>query len=440
MTVQDAPTAQDVPAVQNVPAAQYVATARTTATRGRDRMHYERAVAHAVLDEAYDCAVGLVVGGEPRVLPTLHVRVGDRLYLHGSTGGRLGLAARGGGVPVCVSVTLLDGLVYARSQFHHSANYRSVVVIGTARLVTDDAERRAAMSALVDKLGSGRAADSRPPSSRELAQTAVLVLPLEEVSVRARTGGVQDDPADHALPHWAGVLPLRRVPGPPRPDAGTTASLPGYLAASRSPWHTAATLSGDHVVLEQLGPGHVDSLLAALGDDEVWRHLPSPRPRDRAEMAAHVAGLLRSQYQGERVAWAQLDAATGEVIGMTCYHDIDQEGGSLGIGHTALARSRWRSGVNTEAKLLLLERAFGTLRAERVFWYTDIRNERSQRAIERLGATRDGVLRRHRLRPDGTWRDTVLYAMTVDEWPAAAARLRTRLSAAPGPSRSRTSA
>jgi uncharacterized protein len=217
----------------------YPPTPRTTATRHRDRMHYDRALAHAILDEAYDCAVGFVVDGSPRVLPTLHVRVGETLYLHGSTGGRLGLAARDAGVPICLTVTLLDGIVYGRSHFHHSANYRSVMALGTARAVADESEKRLAMTALVEKTGRGRAADSRPPTRRELAQTAVLALELEEVSVRARTGAVVDDPADLGLPHWAGVLPLRRVAGPPEPDVGVTAATPHYLTGPRAGWHTA---------------------------------------------------------------------------------------------------------------------------------------------------------------------------------------------------------
>ncbi len=159
----------------------YTRTERTTATRTRDRMSYDREAAHAILDEAFDCAVALVVEGDPRVLPTLHVRVGETLFVHGSSGGRFGLSARGDGVPICVSVTLLDGLVYARSQFHHSANYRSVVAMGVARPVTDPAEKLAAMAALADKVGAGRAADSRAPTRQELAQTSILALPLEEV-------------------------------------------------------------------------------------------------------------------------------------------------------------------------------------------------------------------------------------------------------------------
>ena len=407
----------------------YTPTSRTTATRNRARMHYERGLAHAILDEAYDCSVAFIADGEPRILPTLHARVGDTVYLHASSGGRLGLTTRGAGARVCLSVTLLDGLVFARSQFHHSANYRSVVVHGTARPVTDNVEKRMAMTALVEKAGRGRSSDSRPPNRKELAETRVLALDLIEVSVRARTGGVSEDEADLALDHWAGVLPLRRVAGPPEADAGVGAPPPGYLGPpSRSGWHTAASMRGRHVLLDQLAPSHVESLLAALSDDEVWEFLPTRKPATHDEMAAVVTTALRAQWLGERVPWVQRDPGTGEVLGMTMYHDVDEASRVVGIGHTILGKRWWRTGVNTESKLLLLERAFDVLGAERVFWYTDIRNGRSQRAIARLGASRDGIIRRHRKRPDGSWRDSVMFAMTADEWPLAAARLRARLA------------
>jgi RimJ/RimL family protein N-acetyltransferase/nitroimidazol reductase NimA-like FMN-containing flavoprotein (pyridoxamine 5'-phosphate oxidase superfamily) len=408
----------------------YTATDRTTATRSRHRMHYERDKAHAILDEAFDCAVAFVVDGEPRLLPTLHVRVGDTLYLHGSTGGRMALTSRGDGIPVCVSVTLLDGLVYARSQFHHSANYRSVVAHGLARPVTDPAEKAEAMRALVEKVGAGRATDSRPPNKQEMAQTSVLALPLVEVSVRAREGGVADDEEDLGLPHWAGVLPMRRVAGPPEPAPDVPVPPPAYLPGRPSTeWQTPVLLEGRHVRLEPLSPSHAPALLEALDDEEVWRHIPKVQPRTVAEMGEDIAEVIRGQWRGDRSGWAQVDPVTGTVMGMTTYHDIDQERRSVGIGHTMLGRKWWRTGVNTEAKLLLLERAFDVLGAAKVFWFTDIRNERSQQAIARLGASRDGVLRRQRLRPDGSWRDTVLFAMTADEWPAAAQRLRDRLAA-----------
>ncbi|MBM2617720.1 GNAT family N-acetyltransferase [Actinoplanes sp. LDG1-06] len=407
----------------------YPRTSRTTATRYRDRMHYDRALAHAILDEAYDCTVGFAVDGEPRVLPTLHVRVGETLYLHGSSGGRMGLSARGGDVPVAVSVTLLDGLVYARSHLHHSANYRSVIVHGRARLVTDPEEKLAAMAALVDKVGAGRSADSRPADTKEAAQTSVLALPLVEVSARARRGGVIDDPDDLALPHWAGVLPVRRVFGPPEADAGVEADVPAYLPGAGLPWAFPVPLAGRHVRLEPLTLGHAAGLVEATGDDGVWEHLPTRAPQTTEAMRDYLARLLRFQWSGSQICWAQVDPATGRVIGMTSYHDVDPDRRALAIGHTIVGRPWWRTGVNTEAKLLLLEHAFDTLGAERVFWHTDIRNERSQQAIARLGAVREGVLRRHKQRPDGSWRDTVVFGMTADEWPGAGHRLRELLAA-----------
>ncbi|GLW28754.1 bifunctional pyridoxamine 5'-phosphate oxidase family protein/GNAT family N-acetyltransferase [Actinoplanes regularis] len=407
----------------------YAATDRTTATRTRDRMHYDREKAHAILDEAFDCAVGFVVQGEPRVLPTLHVRVGETLYLHGSTGGRMALTAGTDGIPVCVSVTLLDGLVYGRSHMHHSANYRSVVVHGVARPVTDLAEKTEAMHALVEKSGAGRAADSRPPTKREMAQTNVLALPLVEVSVRARDGGVIDDPEDLTLPHWAGVLPVRRVTGPPETQAGVPVPPPAYLAGNpTTAWQTPVLLEGRHVRLEPLSPSQAPGMFEALDDEEVWRHIPQPRARTVEDTAADIAEVIRGQWRGDRAGWAQVDPATGAVMGITTYHDVDPNRRSVGIGHTMLGRKWWRTGVNTEAKLLLLERAFDVLGAAKVFWYTDIRNDRSQNAIARLGASRDGLIRRQRLRPDGSWRDTVVFALTAEEWPAAAQRLRDRLA------------
>ncbi|MCW2639994.1 MAG: gcn5-related n-acetyltransferase [Dactylosporangium sp.] len=407
----------------------YPATPRTTPRRHSDRLTYDADVVHAILDEAYVCDLGFVVDGEPRLLPTMHVRVDDTLYLHGSTGSRPLLAARQAtGLSVSVAVTLLDGLVLARSQFNHSANYRSVVAHGVARLVDDEADKRRVLDALVDKIGAGRTADSRPPTARELAQTAVLALPLREVSAKVRSGGVIDEPEDYALPYWAGVVPLRLTPGAPQPDAGVTAPVPSYLRTARSEWLEPVTLRGKHVTLEPLEKSHVDGLFAATADDEVWSWLTHYRPADRDDMAAIVTAALEASHAGTRVPWVQRDAETGQIIGTTSFYAIDPGNRSVAIGHTFIGRPWWRTGVNTESKLLLLGRAFDDLGAERVEWHTDIRNERSQRAIERLGASREGILRRHRQRPDGSWRDTVLYSMTVDEWQAARARLTGRLT------------
>ncbi|OKI89514.1 bifunctional pyridoxamine 5'-phosphate oxidase family protein/GNAT family N-acetyltransferase [Micromonospora sp. CB01531] len=405
----------------------YPRTERTTATRMRDRMSYDEAAAHAVLDEAYHCALGFTVDGEPRVLPTLHVRIGDTLYLHGSTGSRPLLAARGDGLPVCVAVTLLDGLVYARSQFNHSANYRSVVVHGTARPVTDEREKAEVLTALVEKVAAGRSTDSRPPSRRELAETAVLALPLREVSVRARAAGANDDPADLDLPYWAGVLPLRLTAGVPEPAAGVAAPVPAYLRPARSAWLEPVVLRGEHVVLEPLDLSHAEELYATLDDPEVWRYVGSPRPRNAAETAGQIRAALDANLRGVRTPWVQRCAATGAAVGTTSYYQPDPDLRTLEIGFTQLGRAWWRTGINTEAKLLLLTRAFEELDAIRVTWQTSTLNERSQRAIERLGATREGTLRSNRRRADGTWRDSALYSMLATEWPNAQVTLRERL-------------
>ncbi|MDX2703185.1 pyridoxamine 5'-phosphate oxidase family protein [Streptomyces sp. PA03-6a] len=212
----------------------YAATDRTVPTRSRERASYDRDLVHAILDADYLCHLGFVRDGAPVVLPTLYARVGERLYVHGSTGSRpLRGAGEDTGLPVCLTVTHLDGLVLARSAFHHSINYRSVVVHGVARQVTDPAERSAALDALVDHIVPGRAADSRPANARELAATAVIALDLHEVSAKVRTGGPGDDPEDLALPHWTGVLPVTRFYGTPEPadDLDPSIAVPGYLTA-----------------------------------------------------------------------------------------------------------------------------------------------------------------------------------------------------------------
>lgn len=211
----------------------YPSTARTVPTRSAERAAYDKETVHAILDAAWVCHLGFVRDGAPVVLPTLYGRVGERLYLHGSTGSRP-LRAAGDtpeGLPVCVTVTHVDALVLARSAFHHSVNYRSVVVHGLAYDVTDPEEKKAALDALVDHVVPGRAADSRPANKKELAATAVLRLDLEEVSAKVRTGGVIDEPEDMDLPYWAGLVPLSPVYGTPVPDPALPADvrLPSYL-------------------------------------------------------------------------------------------------------------------------------------------------------------------------------------------------------------------
>src|SRR5262249_11628828 len=211
-------------------------TPRTRVVRLPKRAAYDRATIEAILDEGLICHVGFALDGQPYVIPTTYGRIGDRLYVHGSAASRM-LEPLEAGVPACVTVTLLDGLVLARSAFHHSMNYRSVVLLGTARPVTGEAERLAALEAIVEHVLRGRWADIRWPTEQELKATAVLWLPIEEASAKIRTGPPIDDEEDHALPCWAGVLPLGLTPSAPVPDprlAPGIAPPPAVLAYRRS--------------------------------------------------------------------------------------------------------------------------------------------------------------------------------------------------------------
>jgi hypothetical protein len=201
----------------------YQLSERTRLRRLPERAAYDRATVHAILDEGFLCHVGFVVDGQPYVIPTGYARVGETVFLHGSTGSRLGLRP---GMDVCVTVTLVDGLVLARSAFHHSMNYRSVMAIGRTRPVTGPEEKEAALRALVEHIVAGRSEEVRGADRRELAATAVLALPLNEVSAKVRTGPPKDDEPDYALPIWAGVLPLALTRGDPAPDPLLDPSVP----------------------------------------------------------------------------------------------------------------------------------------------------------------------------------------------------------------------
>jgi hypothetical protein len=190
---------------------------RTRVKRHPERGAYDRATIDPILDEALFCHVGYVAGGHPRVIPTIHVRVGDTLYIHGSNASRT-LRTIKDGEEVCIVTTLLDGLVLARSAFMHSMNYRSVVVYGRAREVSDQEEKWMAQKALVDHVCAGRSDQVRMPTEDELRQTTILAVPLEEASAKLRTGPPKDDEGDYDLPVWAGVLPMSTVPQTPQDD------------------------------------------------------------------------------------------------------------------------------------------------------------------------------------------------------------------------------
>jgi nitroimidazol reductase NimA-like FMN-containing flavoprotein (pyridoxamine 5'-phosphate oxidase superfamily) len=181
---------------------------RTRVRRVPKRGHYDRETAYAILDEALYCHLGFVHDEQPYVIPTLHARLGDAVYVHGSSASRA-IRTLAGGVPACLTVTLVDGVVLARSVFNHSMNYRSVVILGEARKVDDPKEKVVALERFTDQLLPGRWADVRPPNRKELKATTILSIPIDEFSAKVRTGPPGDDEEDYALDVWAGVLPLR---------------------------------------------------------------------------------------------------------------------------------------------------------------------------------------------------------------------------------------
>ena len=204
-------------------------TDRTKLKRLPKRGHFDRETVYGILDEGFICHVGFAPGGQPVVIPTGYARVDDKLYIHGSQASRM-LKTLAGGVDACVTVTIIDGLVLARSAFHHSINYRSVVIFGRATLIEDREQKYAALVALSEHIIRGRWNDVREPTEQEMRATTVLELPLVEASAKIRTGPPLDDEEDYALPVWAGVVPLRLQAGEPIPDPRLSAeiSVPGY--------------------------------------------------------------------------------------------------------------------------------------------------------------------------------------------------------------------
>jgi hypothetical protein len=209
-----------------------VPSTRTRVVREPQRAVYDRDAVYRILDEAFICHVGFVVDGHPFVIPTSYGRSGDTLYVHGSAASRM-LRNLDQGIPVCVTVTLLDGLVLARSIFNHSMNYRSVVILGTAQVVTNPEEKLAALRAISEHILPGRWAESRQPNEKELKATFALRLPINEFSAKVRQGPPIDDEDDYAFRTWAGVVPLNIVPGTPLPDdrCDPGIPIPAYASA-----------------------------------------------------------------------------------------------------------------------------------------------------------------------------------------------------------------
>jgi len=203
-------------------------TERTRLVREAHRAVYDREAIYKIFDEAFVCHVGFAQEGQPFVIPTMFARIGDAIYFHGSAASRL-LRGLSGGLPVCITATLTDGLVLARSIFNHSMNYRSVVALGTAILIDDPAEKLQALRAFTEKLIPGRWNHARQPNEKELKATSVLRLPINEFSAKVRVGPPMDEEEDYSFPTWAGVIPLEMTAGAAIPDGRCEQELPAYL-------------------------------------------------------------------------------------------------------------------------------------------------------------------------------------------------------------------
>jgi hypothetical protein len=206
-------------------------TERTKVNRHPERACYDRETIHSIIDEALICHVAIVQDGQPFILPVIHTRIDERLYIHGSRGSRL-LQALANGTSACISMTIVDGLVLAKSAMHHSMNYRSVMVLGRGRAVEDEHTKRIVWGALVEHVVPGRSNDCRMPTAQESQATMLIEFPIEEASAKIRTGGPKDEVDDLALPHWAGVLPLSLTAGAPVSDPALSADIitPAYVA------------------------------------------------------------------------------------------------------------------------------------------------------------------------------------------------------------------
>ena len=276
-------------------AATYQPTERTRLRRLAERGVYDRATVHSILDEGFICHVAFTIDGQPYALPTGYARVGETIYLHGSSGGRLGLRP---GMPVCVTVTLLDGVVLARAAFHHSFNYRSAMVLGRTRLVTGPGEKERALSALVEHIVPGRGVDVRLGDAKELAATAVLAVPLEEASAKVRRGDPEDEEEDYALPAWAGVVPLALAPGDPVADArlDPAVAVPPYVAAWRrgSACASGGGASEEVERVEVGGSRQVEGVPADAGEEGLHEREAHRHGHDRAD------GLVAAAEGGQR--------------------------------------------------------------------------------------------------------------------------------------------
>lgn len=312
----------------------YPVTPATRVRRHSDRASYDRAVVHAILDEALHVDVAVTLDGRPHLIPTVHARVGEALYLHGARANAL-LGAIAAGAEVAVAATIVDGLVLGRSAMHHSMNYRSVVIHGRGAPVTDPAEQRRALAALVDRLLPGRSAEARPPSEAELRSTLLIRIPVEAASAKVRRGGPLDSAADLALPVWAGVLPLAVRPLAPLAAADlppevprSRAGLGGLLRLAGAGTPLVEQVRGELLLSTDPARVDVDRVHAFLSEESYWARGITREKVEDALARSTVAGIYRGARQ---VAFARVVTDGARIAFLADVFVIAPERGS-GLG------------------------------------------------------------------------------------------------------------
>ena len=396
-------------------------TEKTKLRRIPRRGHHDRETIISILDKEFVCHIGFVHEGYPVVIPTLYGRDGEFLYVHGSMASRM-MKDLSGGLPLSITVTRVNGLVLARSSFHHSMNYESVVLFGHATEVTDKAEKIHGFKAVSDHIIADRWEEVRPILDNEIKATMLLKIPIEEASAKIRAEGIKDDKADYELDIWG-----RHHPG----SSGLGGSGPRRKSQSRNTGFSISrpifekkkrmSLFKEDFVLEnqrlRLMPSSLSDLehLYQIADQRIWAH-SSTSIRNRQDMFRYLekAGLDRQNEVRQELT--VIDKLTGAYCGCSSFENISIPHRRLEIGWTWLGLQFQGKGINKIAKYLMLAYVFEQLEFERVEFRVRGTNAQSQRALEKIGAVREGRLRSY-FEAEGQRHDFIYFSILREEWP-----------------------
>jgi RimJ/RimL family protein N-acetyltransferase/nitroimidazol reductase NimA-like FMN-containing flavoprotein (pyridoxamine 5'-phosphate oxidase superfamily) len=400
----------------------YSPTPLTRVRRGAKRAHYDTETIHAILDEAPVCHIGFVQDGQPFIIPANFARQDETLYLHGSTAGRL-MHVIQTGQPLCVEVTLLDGLVFGRSAPNHSMNFRSVVAFGRGRAVSDEVEKLHALELIFEHFCPRRWQEVRPPDAKELEITAVVAIQIEQASAKVRRGPAGEESAvDLALPIWGGELPLRLQALEPLPDEHTPPdrSVSPSIARQYRPNLQNVTeayprLETERLLLRPLSLEDAPFILKEWGDPVVTYYMRDEEPLQTLQDAYTMLQPLQTPEKMPGLKWWGIELKTeAQLIGTCGYYRWDKQHQHAEIGYD-LWLDYWGQGLMPEALRVLLQYGFDKMGLHRIEATTHVENLRSMRVLEKLGFQREGILRSFYYR-DGSFNDQSMFSLLKSEW------------------------